>query len=329
MSKFFELIESKHNFSNLIRIGIMEYSLGAPGVFGSLIRFAIDKEMYESDRCEWNYWFKVCSFSDYLKHYNQTYERFQEDLKNLNEQGWKALNVLLANHSIGNNQFVTDEAIKFGFEALQEMGIAIKNNAGDLKFSSEMVRRICLEAVPLREISEAVYTDDPLQLLMLSLRFINPETIKHNFVQNKESPSEAVFQFELYSSIRGIFKKYSVSPIYLLAEARGLTDQKKLDILITNGKKHGYELKSNQRRESEIKAAVEQANGYREKLKLDSIFLVNFVPRNGTCAEIYKVRSFPRVNIIYVRFPDTCDEFEVRYQVGRKKLSQIVSTESS
>ncbi|KAK1940814.1 hypothetical protein P3T76_007520 [Phytophthora citrophthora] len=50
MCEFFQQIEERYPFRDSTCQGIMEYSSGAPGVFGSLVRYSIDNEQFNVER---------------------------------------------------------------------------------------------------------------------------------------------------------------------------------------------------------------------------------------------------------------------------------------
>ncbi|OWY91136.1 hypothetical protein PHMEG_00040414 [Phytophthora megakarya] len=81
MRDFFKLIERTCQFRSSTQVAIMEYSAGATGVFGSLIRHSSDYVKYNQERHEWERWFKIQNFSRYLDFYNSTYKKIREDLK--------------------------------------------------------------------------------------------------------------------------------------------------------------------------------------------------------------------------------------------------------
>ncbi|KAF0711065.1 Aste57867_5402 [Aphanomyces stellatus] len=310
MSNFFKLIEPTYDFTESTRSAIIDYSGGAPGVFGSLIRFSTDNWTWKLERHEWDDWFKIHSFSEYLNKYNWTYSRIRNDLTDMCAATWKALESLLLKGSSIRRSDVGDEADK-----LLQMGIVIEGTDSTLMFSSEMMRRVCLEALPIRDIKQVENADSPLDLLAASLQFMKPEVISHSLMTNRQCPSESVFQFELYSSIRAIFASNKTTK-HVLAEARQLNDRRRLDIIISNGVKYGFELKSNCLTSTEIIAATSQANGYQEALAIDKMFMVNFVPQTHTMDEIYEVVEYPNVQIIHVRFPDSCTEYVMRLQTS-------------
>ncbi|KAG1688434.1 hypothetical protein DVH05_003740 [Phytophthora capsici] len=251
MNEFFEQIKTRYRFGDSVRQAIMEYSAGAPGVFGSLVRYSIDSHKCNQERHEWEHWFKIQHFSFYLKIRRWTFKR-QQDL--------------------------------------------------------------CLEALPVREVSVVATADDPLELFAVSLEFVDPETIRHIY-REKLAPCESVFQFELYASIREIFKASNIPSENVLAEARHYKQNQRLDIIINNGVNYGYELKSNQLTETEMTAAVKEADDSRQLLDISKMFLVNFVPRSHSLQlPVYTIEKYPDVKIIHVFFPDTCDEYTLQLE---------------
>ncbi|CAK4637013.1 hypothetical protein LEN26_000138 [Aphanomyces euteiches] len=56
MAAFFKLIEPTYAFKESTRGGIIDFSGGAPGVFGSLIRLSVDHCKWRLERHEWDEW---------------------------------------------------------------------------------------------------------------------------------------------------------------------------------------------------------------------------------------------------------------------------------
>lgn len=75
---------------------------------------------------------------------------------------------------------------------------------GALEFSSPMMRRVCLEALPIRHIDEVLAADDPLELLATSLQYMETDVIG---ALKGQTPSESALQCELYESIRGFSRR--------------------------------------------------------------------------------------------------------------------------
>ncbi|KAF1335414.1 hypothetical protein FI667_g1059, partial [Globisporangium splendens] len=307
MSDFFEMIKPRFDFTASTRRAVMDYPAGAPGIFGTLIRFTVDELMWTSDISEWHSWFKIRNFSKYLSNYNWTYCRIQEDLQGMNESGWEALTYVLMHQKV-----IGSGPRELSFDRLLRMGILIEGKRGTLLFSSEMMRRVCMEAQPVRVINQVAFGEDPFELLCLSLQFMKPSIVGNHRVTNRESPSEAVFQFELYASIRSILHTSKCSRS-VLAKARDPGDKRRLDIIISNGVTYGYELKSNKLTKAEIESAVKQAEDYRHLLAIDKMFMVNFVPRSRALDDVYQIEGYPDIKIIHVCFPASCDEYELKY----------------
>ncbi|KAF4033567.1 hypothetical protein GN244_ATG14493 [Phytophthora infestans] len=298
----------------------MKYSSGAPGVFGSLIRFTVDNDKWTLEWHEWEPWFQVGAFSGYLTQYNNTYHRIQGDLRSLTELEWEALKYILEdNGSLTASTVegycgiaVRGDQQRRLVDPLLRMGIVVQGSSGGLAIVSEMMCRVCVEALPEREIHQAANTDDPVLLLSLALGQVYPKTISNHLVRNRQAPSESAFHHELYSTIRDILKKGALTRgIY--AEVKTPGSRRRADILIANGVRVAYELKSNQLRESEIEAAAKQADEYRQQFNVDRMVVVNFVPMGHTLDEVYRFTRFPRVQIVHARFADSCDQFSLQY----------------
>jgi hypothetical protein len=321
MANFFDQVSMSYQFTASTRLAIMSYSSGAPGVFGSLIRFTIDNSMWRCELSEWHSWFKIQHFGDYMLRYNTTYERIRSDLQQMRAEDWNALNYLLIHQKAASDN-------RLEFDHLLQMGVLIHDTKGELRFSSEMMRQVCMEAQPIREIDQVISENDPFELLSVSLRWMRPSVIGHTLVANQQSPSEAVFQFELYASMRGLLQKHKC-PRKVLAEAREVGDRRRLDITISNGKTYGFELKANKLTAAEIEAAVEQADGYRRILNIDTMFVVNFVPRGHALRDVYLIDGYAEIKVIHVCFPDSFHEYELHFldDAGKETSRKIESVE--
>jgi Crinkler effector protein N-terminal domain/ATPase family associated with various cellular activities (AAA) len=323
MSQFFTLIAPWYHFAESTRVAIMEYSGGAPGVFGSLIRFSSEFKQCKQERSQWESWFKIQQFSEYLKIYNWTYRCIRDDLVRMSDSNEKTLTWLLQNDSgvFRSHLDDTDTA-----DELLQMGVLLESeHDGSLVFVSEVMRRVCLETLPIREISHILTNENPLELLAVSLRFMKPEAIRHIHASNRQSPSEAIFQFELYASIRGILKSKIFANRHVLAEARRVEDRRQLDIIVFfYGVKHGYELKVNQLTRKAITDAAAQADGYRKLLQIDEMLLVNFVHNGHQIDPVYQIDAYPKVQIVHVRLSDSFDEYTMHFEGAQEVESCTV-----
>ena len=209
------------------------------------------------------------------------------------------------------HQKVTVGSGKPDFQTWLQMGVLCQEMTGKVRFTSEMMRRICMEAQPVREIDEVASKDSPLAWLGAALRWMRPNVIEKALVENRQTPIEAIFQYELYASIRGIFRNDDGTQV--LAEARGHGEKKALNITISNGTSYGFEIKSNHLTKEDIKAVVEQADAYKCLVGIDKMFVANFVPRIKVIDEVYHFDTFPDIRVIHIRFSDTYNEYELKY----------------
>ncbi|KAE8998405.1 hypothetical protein PR001_g18275 [Phytophthora rubi] len=181
-----------------------------------------------------------------------------------------------------------------------------------LAIVSPMMKRVCLDALPTREIHQTVTAEDPVQLLAVALTYVNPNTIAHFFVQNRCSQSEAVFHFELYAVIRDMLRKANQKKIYRKAKITNANTR--ADILVVNGSRLAYELKVNQLLEqSEINVAASQAYEYKQQFRVQRMLIVNFVPAGHVFDKVYRVEACPGVEIVHVQFRESCDDFTISY----------------
>ncbi|KAK1941398.1 hypothetical protein P3T76_007264 [Phytophthora citrophthora] len=296
MSSFFKLLEPRYVFSQSLQ----------PGVFGSLIRFTGDHGRWTLEWDKWESWLKLDVFATYVKLYNSTCHRHLHSLTGLE---WEALKYVLENNGhLGSSSVERYCGIPVRryperklVDPLLRMGLAVeRKGVGNLAIVSEMMCRICIEALPEREFGEATHTCDPVLLLSIALRRVNPQAISNHLVVNQRS-SELVFHHELYPTIRAILKKRSRSRgIY--ADVTTPTYPARDDIVITSEIRIAFQLKFNQVRASDIEVAVQQADEYRRQFKIDRMLLINFVPIGHKADEVYGLAEFPMVEVIHVRF---------------------------
>uniref|UniRef100_K3WEK4 Uncharacterized protein n=1 Tax=Globisporangium ultimum (strain ATCC 200006 / CBS 805.95 / DAOM BR144) TaxID=431595 RepID=K3WEK4_GLOUD len=124
----------------------------------------------------------------------------------------------------------------------------------------------------------------------------------------------SVFQHELYVSIRGVVGINSKHEIFV--ETGKPDDNRRLGIADARGARdllYGYEFKLKQLTKADIVAAVKQADEFRQRLAVSATLLVNFVPRSYALDEVYRVDGYPDISIVHVRFPASCDEYELRF----------------
>lgn len=315
MSDFFMLIQPMYCFKEATREAIMEYSSGAPGVFGSLVKFSVDRGKCSQERHGWEDWFKIQNFACYLNEYNPSYVKIQESVRKLSEPDWRVLTLLLRGEVGG-----------FGSEwnhattTLQLLGVVTIGASGDLEFSSEMMRRLCLEALPIRDIEPVASARDPLELLAAALRLMDPKAMGHSFGKDPIFPTESVLQFQMYTSIRGIAKANNTSCTSILAETHGVRGKQKRSIItisnFENGVKVGFEIKATQPTEEALLTAVGDADRSRHLLGIQAMFLVNFAPRTSLLEEgVHQVCEFP-VKVVHVFVSEAYDEFTVHLQGG-------------
>lgn len=75
--------------------------------------------------------------------------------------------------------------------------------------------------------------------------------------------------------------------------------------------KYGIELRANLLTAADVAAAVGQADDYREFLRMDKLFLINFLPQSHEMELVYQVAEYPAVRIIHARCPESGKKYEV------------------
>ncbi|EEY59692.1 Crinkler (CRN) family protein [Phytophthora infestans T30-4] len=307
MSDFFMEMKPRYPFTDSLQLGIMNLSGGTPGVLGSLVRFTADEGKYQLEFEEWEEWFFGLLFSVYLKEYNRTYDRILQDLHKLNETEWWILKQVLG----GND----DLKARYGnADHLLRMGVVIKLRTDALVIVSPMMKRLCLEALPRRDIREAITGDDPIQLLVGALAYVDPNQIAQLLAQNRQSASEAIFHHELYAVIRDILSKDGQGRKQVCPEAKTVDSRTRADILIINGIRFAYELKVDLLAECpKMNAAAAQANGYKKQFKVQHMLVVNFIPSGHQFDKVYRVEAHPSVELVHVTYSESFDHYTIYY----------------
>ncbi|KAF4040029.1 hypothetical protein GN244_ATG07840 [Phytophthora infestans] len=173
--------------------------------------------------------------------YNNTYHRIQSDQHSLTELERVALK-----HILEGDGGLTTSTVEGKSDSFTDCCIAVQRSGDTLAIVSEMMHQVYVEAIPALEIVHCF-------LLSVALRHVSTKYVSNHLVRNGHAPSEAVFHRELYSTIRGILTEES-------AEAKKTGSRRRANILIANGIRLAYEVKSNLLRESEIEATVKQAS---------------------------------------------------------------------
>ncbi len=164
-------------------------------------------------------------------------------------------------------------------------------------------------------------------LLRKALCLLTPEIILSGYVQNVASPSEHVFQAELYAAFCGLLASttYSTYP-----EARDMDKKlgrQRLDILLANSTKIVIELKVNAITPNEIAKGVKQAWRYGKALEASQTILLNFVPATSLLPNNFNIlfpQRYQDVRTIHVVFDQKFSEVELRYAVANSMFSEIL-----
>ncbi|KAJ3046517.1 hypothetical protein HK097_000793 [Rhizophlyctis rosea] len=141
-----------------------------------------------------------------------------------------------------------------------------------------------------------------------ALKLVDAEVVAAPFCQNRETPSEAIIQAELYAAFKSIADNQSDSPITYatyLEVKHGHGDEQRLDLVLQSESMvnfAGFEVKVNLLRPNDVKKAVEsQASKYKNFHAITDMFLLDFV-LDGHHVDEEMPGRVQDVQCIYVRF---------------------------
>ncbi len=158
-------------------------------------------------------------------------------------------------------------------------------------------------------------------LLRKALCLLTPEIILSGYVQNVSSPSEHVFQAELYAAFRGLLASTTYST-YPEARDKNKLGRQRLDILLANSTKIVVELKVNATTAKQIAEGAKQAWRYGRALEASQTILLNFVPKTSPLPNNFN-NLFPRcqdVRTIHVIFDKMFSKVELRYAAAQGSM---------
>ncbi|DAZ93416.1 TPA: LOW QUALITY PROTEIN: hypothetical protein N0F65_011736 [Lagenidium giganteum] len=328
MSTFFTSIEPQYSFSQSLRSGLMQYSRGAPGLFGALVRCTIESGMYALEWREWEAWFMVHNrFPLYMLHCSPLENDLKKNLSDLTALQRDALHYIMEHDGeltaetiqayCGLDGSGSDKRRQL-VDPLLSFGIVMEGTTGEIMIVSEMMYQACVEALPVREIGEEVVAYNPMELLCSALRHFNCDTLS---IHAKRNPLkiESTFHLALLPTVQAILEK---NPVGNRSKVMTAKSPSRFDLLIDHDCKIAFELKSNQSDEAQIRATVKKADDYRQQYYVDYMIVVMFVPNGQRVDEMYRVVEFPNVHVVYVWFAPSCDRFRLRFQAEGGKIKQ-------
>lgn len=324
MTALFELLEPTKAFPPSLQLGIMDYSSGAPGVFGSLVRYTIDQDKWRLEWGDWEAWFKKAAYPImYLEvNFPRNFLLIRFHLQQLSELEWDALTFVLQNHG---QLSICDVEAKCGIDTPHAPGKSVvdpllrsgvvmpRSGDGKLVIVSKLVHRLCIETAFMRESKQIGDMMKPIELLVLGLRSMNVNSVARQIAKNQHAHYESVFHFELFRSIQGIFRhSWFVRKVSTTVKALCVPDR--ADIFLHENKHSlAFDFRSNLVSESDITAAVEQAEAYRLQFNVERMIVVNFVPPGP---KIEQMQYFPEIEIVHVQFAAACDLYDLFFLNG-------------
>lgn len=144
--------------------------------------------------------------------------------------------------------------------------------------SSETVHRVCVEALPERDVQAIENAGDPLVLLSAAVREMRPEVITDLVFGNDKCPPVAAFHQELFCTMRDILKETQRFTRDRL-KAQSPNSAHRADIIVEDESvRFGFEVKVGLSDETAVVGAVRQADEYRVFYSAKQMFLVIFTP---------------------------------------------------
>ncbi|CAJ0633731.1 17123_t:CDS:2 [Entrophospora sp. SA101] len=148
----------------------------------------------------------------------------------------------------------------------------LTKNMGDKCY---IILRICINTVfpkPLQPLPINKVPTDPIKLLELGLKHIDPSTIIDDRVKNVDGSAERSLQAALYCVFNGLLPR----PMLCLLEVK-CSGHEQLDLMIVKGNENlvAYSFKVNNITSNDFNKALWQAVRYVDHYKMD-VYLVNF-----------------------------------------------------
>ncbi|KAF9208402.1 hypothetical protein BGZ49_008890 [Haplosporangium sp. Z 27] len=250
---------------------IVNESSGHPASFMMLLTIA---DTYNPDSFNWS---KI--YADNMDSVmNGTHRKIMDVLKKLTSKEKAEVRGFIANGMKPWRQ-TFDDLIRH----LLGIGILVTHGADDLRFTSGIIYRVCIEALFPKPTVRLSRDDigDPITLLKLGAQCITPSTLNDSLVRIKHGTQEKSFQAAFYTAINGLLP----TNMRCLFEAKA-NGKEHLDLMVMEGESNwaAYEFKVGAVTEADFKDHLIQAVRYRDHFERE-IYLVNFYPESHQTPE--------------------------------------------
>ncbi|KAI8998009.1 hypothetical protein BC832DRAFT_249178 [Gaertneriomyces semiglobifer] len=288
-----------------VQFDVYQFTGGNVGLL-SACAFVITKQQFKTITMqEWEQ-LKLVDVFDFLRLCNRMVIRVIQFLKSIDAGIRQYISMLLQ----ADDSVSADSEDSETIDLLQEAGIAQRRAGGRLALSSPYMKMLLLSLLfddihPVQQVLPTLPSGalDPYGILTLAIRLIDASVISSAFTANRESPSESVFQVELYTALRKLGKGGDVKfKTFAEVKKSDSGSEQRLDLMLRSDDINfgGFELKVNKLKRKEIiDAAKNQAENYRVYHDIRAMFLVNFVPE-GHRMDKGLPAKIGDVNIIYV-----------------------------
>ncbi|POG58815.1 hypothetical protein GLOIN_2v1727351 [Rhizophagus irregularis DAOM 181602=DAOM 197198] len=195
---------------------------------------------------------------------------------------------------------------------LLDIGILYIMDINKVGFTSCIILRVCINATfptSSKRLSRDKVPSDPVDLLELGLKLIDPRTITDKRAKNIHGPRERAMQASLFSIFNGLLPKPEMMCLMELKSGGNYL----LDLMITDGDQNltAYSLKCGVTSEQKFEEAFKQAWVYSDYFHME-ICIVNFLPNSHDNLNIpYDTHD---IVLISVEHNYECTKFAIQSQ---------------
>ncbi|GES92044.1 hypothetical protein GLOIN_2v1735228 [Rhizophagus clarus] len=275
MGELFDLY--KLNFDEVgvlpdLRTRIIEESCGHPASFMILLK------LFYHFRPTLNQWARVLQ-GNLERYMNGTHRKLKDEIEAMDGNERAYLCELTDYQQDHWSMELSDlTKLKDIDKKLFDIGILYIMDSNKVGFTSCIILRVCIDATfptPSKRLSRDEVPRDPVDLLVLGLKHIDPRIITDKRAKNVHGPRERAIQASLFSIFNGLLPKPEMMCLMELKSSGKYL----LDLMITDGDQNltAYSLKCDVTSESKLKAAFEQAKVYANYFNME-IYLLDFFP---------------------------------------------------
>ncbi|GBC29586.1 uncharacterized protein OCT59_008722 [Rhizophagus irregularis] len=306
MGELFNLYQSNLDKNGVLldlRTKIIEESCGHPASFMILLKLFYDF------RPTLDKWTRVLQ-GNLERYMNVTHTKLKDEIEEMDDNEKEYLRELTdyqKDHwsmELGDLTKLDDIDNK-----LLDIGILYIMDINKVGFTSCIILRVCINATfptSSKRLSRDEVPSDPVDLLELGLKLIDPRTITDKRAKNKHGPRERAMQASLFSIFNGLLPKPEMMCLMELKSGGSY-------LMITDGDQNltAYSLKCGVTSEKKFKEAFEHAWVYSDYFHME-ICIVNFLPNSHDDLNIpYDTHD---IVLISVEHNDECTRFVIQSQ---------------